>query len=81
MPKTTGLRRCIKCGGRPVLGLYSGYYLFGSGRWRQQQRGSFPARGYCVACFLRIARSRLDHSEFEALCSKLDHESRSVEEE
>jgi hypothetical protein len=67
MPRRTELRGCTKCGERAVLGLYMGFYFFGSSQWRTQRRGTFPARGFCADCFLGIAKKRLSPGDFESL--------------
>jgi hypothetical protein len=71
--RKTGLQQCIRCGGRPVLGLSCTYYLFGSSKWKRQQKGSFPSRGFCKVCFLRIAKSRLEQSELDSLRRKVEY--------
>ena len=69
MPKRTRLKECIKCGNAARIGVYLGYYalrgtpkqaarLTPSRRRPLQVKGTLPARGYCLDCFVRLVKSR-----------------------
>jgi len=68
--RPTRLDTCFRCGKGAELGVYWGYYVIGS--TPKQRRGTLPARGYCIDCFLKLAEGRkLRGSEFKALCVHL----------
>src|ERR1700677_3454731 len=58
LARRSTLYRCIRCRGRAELGVYLGFYVFGSGRYREQKKGTLPARGYCGDCFMELVTRR-----------------------
>ena len=65
MPRKTGLKECVKCDSKARVGVYTSYYSLSNQKIRRsskgrktQVKGSFPARGYCIDCFLRLAEVR-----------------------
>jgi hypothetical protein len=67
MPRKSKLRKCVRCEQQhATIGALTNYYLLGTRRrdasssrsTGQQIKGSFPARGYCVDCFLRLAKKQ-----------------------
>lgn len=69
MPKKTKLTYCVKCDKAACIGVYLAYYALRRARQRKegpaqkkrpatQIKGTLPARGYCMNCFLRLLRSR-----------------------
>ena len=85
MPRKTGLKRCIKCDDKVRIGVYTSYYSLTNRaidrsssqtkKWKTQVKGSFQARGYCVDCFLRLAKVRgVSKAERTRLRQELDAE-------
>jgi hypothetical protein len=85
MPRKTGLTNCVRCESDARVGVYSSYYglsspatKFSSSHSRggkSQIKGSFPARGFCVDCFLRLAKGRgVSKGERTRLRRELDAE-------
>jgi hypothetical protein len=55
MAKKSKLDKCVHCKKRrAVAGVITSYY--GVGYEGKQIKGSFPARGYCLKCFLKRAK-------------------------
>jgi hypothetical protein len=70
MPRKSKLHRCVSCKKhRAKIGVLTNYYVLGSRRSsssrtaKKQIAGSLPARGYCVNCFLELAKTQGLHSE------------------
>jgi hypothetical protein len=82
MPKRTRLQTCIGCGGTAQLGVGVSYYVLTnpatrklSSRGKAQIKGSLPARGYCIKCFMSLKRvRRLERAEQQQLRRRLQSE-------
>ena len=69
MAKKSKLDKCVHCKKHhAAVGVFTSYYGVGL-RGRQQIKGSFPARGYCLKCLLKRAKR-------EGLSSAQRHELR-----
>lgn len=71
MPRRTILGTCSKCGERrSAVGVYRAFYSVRrkatlanrsttmTNRQNAQVNGSFPARGYCIRCFMLLAEKQ-----------------------
>jgi len=78
MPRRTALEFCVRCKKRAELGVYTGYYRLsskprlGQEGNKRQVRGTLPARGFCMDCFLRYAKGQgWDRTVMQKLRSRL----------
>ncbi len=83
MPRKTKLKTCVRCGHRTLFGVYRAFYVLkrtpharrADNRSRiqpqSQLKGSFPATGYCLNCFLDLARKYLDGKRMKELRGRL----------
>jgi hypothetical protein len=56
MAKKSKLDKCVQCKKHhAVVGVLTSYYGVGY-KGKKQIKGSFPARGYCLKCFVRRAK-------------------------
>ncbi|HXJ89474.1 MAG TPA: hypothetical protein VMS18_21850 [Candidatus Binatia bacterium] len=56
MAKKSKLDKCVRCEKhRAAVGVFTSYYSVGL-KGKKQITGSFPARGYCLKCFLKRAK-------------------------
>jgi hypothetical protein len=71
MPRKTTLGTCSKCGEwRSAVGVYRAFYSVqhrvsrpdrstpATNKRTAQATGSFPARGYCIDCFMSLAKKQ-----------------------
>jgi hypothetical protein len=77
MGRPTKLDRCCRCDHEARLGVYMGFYILRSkgkgGVSKPIKPKSFPARGYCIDCFLELAkRTGLPGKERQALREALE---------
>jgi hypothetical protein len=76
MARQSKLDRCWKCDHEARLGVYIAYYSVQSNRKSgvsKQIKGSFPARGHCIDCFLELAQKKgMSDMKSQALREKLE---------
>jgi len=65
MPRKSKLRKCVGCNKRrATIGALLNFYAVGVKRkGRKQITGSLPARGFCLDCFLSLAKEQGMRSE------------------
>jgi hypothetical protein len=59
MARESKLDRCDACGHQARMGVFLGYYSIKSKRKSgadKQIKGTLPALGYCINCFLKLAK-------------------------
>jgi hypothetical protein len=60
MPRRTQHERCIECEEPVKVCALISYYIVGrkphSGRPSKQVKGTLPSRGYCIQCFMKLAK-------------------------
>ena len=81
MPRKTAHKWCVRCEEvRAQVGAYTGYYVLSSKsksgpkpqKPNPQVKGTLPARGFCMDCFLRHARKQgWDDTEMRKLRATL----------
>jgi len=80
MARTTAHKRCVRCGRRARLGVYTGYYGIATStiagteavERHPQMNGSLPSRGFCSSCLRRCAeRQGCDRAAMKRLEKKL----------
>ena len=76
MARPTTLDRLCRCDHEARVGVYFAYYSVKSkhkSAVSKQVKGSLPARGYCVDCFLEFAKRKgLPGDERQELREKLE---------
>ena len=72
MARRSALHECRVCGESAELGVYLGFYVFGSDHVRKQKRDTLPSRGYCIRCFLdTVERRNLDAGRLKRIYDQL----------
>lgn len=75
MARESKLDRCDACGHEARVGVYLGYYSVKSKHKRgvsKQTKGTLPALGYCVNCFLKLAKKEgMSREKLEELREEL----------
>jgi hypothetical protein len=73
MAKKSKLDKCVHCRKRrATVGVLTSYYGVGL-KQEKQIKGSFPAQGYCLKCFVRRAKKEgLNSAQRHELRKKLE---------
>jgi hypothetical protein len=77
MPRGSELKSCVKCGGKAQIDAFTGYYVLrvksGTGPREDQVKGTLRARGFCIECFMLVAKGHgLDRGTRVKLRRKLE---------